>query len=356
MRNQKKPSIFFLGPANLTSTLHRCLMISRELESRGHESKCFSLSHIFRAPNLLSHIDCWRTIVQLHPNFLVLHRNSNLVDFAMIKRIKKSHPGIKIIFDYDDALFHVRLPGRIASYSHLNQILSISDGVTAGSHYLKEFACKLNKNVTLMPSPVDMNLFDPSTRRVGNSSTITIGWLGAGVRSQLRYLRILKDPLNALAQKYDLKLKIVSALTKAIKVEFSNQRFDVDFGLDHWVPIEQTPALISDFDIGVMPLTDDPWSRGKCAMKLLEYMSMKLPTVSSAVGENRYVIDHGRDGFLATSPEEWADCIEALIINDDLRREMGENGYSKIERTYSLPAVVNTLEGAVREIDEAVKA
>lgn len=294
--------------------------------------------------------------MQLHPDFLVLHRNSNLFDLAMIKKVKKSHHGTKIIFDYDDALFHVRLPGRIVSYSHLNQILSISDGVTAGSHYLKEFALKLNKNVTLMPTPVDMKLFDPGTRRVGDSSTITIGWLGAGIRSQLRYLRILKDPLNALAQKYDFKLKIVSALSKAVKAEFSNQRFDVDFGLDYWVPIEQTPALISDFDIGVMPLTDDPWSRGKCAMKLLEYMSMKMATVASAVGENRYVIDHGRTGFLATSPEEWANCLEKLIVNDDLRREMGENAYCKIKSTYSLPAVVNTLERVVRETDEAATA
>jgi len=356
MRHKENPSVLFLGPANSTSTLHRCVMVSRELERRGYECKCYSLSCILggKVPNLLSQISCWRSIALAHPSCLVVHRNSNLVDFEAIKRIVKMEPRIRVIFDFDDSLFHVRLPGRIASYSHLNQILSMSDAVTAGSHYLKEFASKLNKNVILLPSPVDTELFDPSVRRVSDSSTTTVGWLGAGVRGQLHYLRILKDPLNALAKKYDLKLKIVSALSKAVRAEFSNQRFDVDFGLDHWVPIEQTPALISDFDIGVMPMTDDPWSRGKCAMKLLEYMSMKLPTVSSAVGENRYVIDHRRDGFLATSPEEWADCIEKLIINDDLRKEIGENGYNKIKSTYSVPAVVNTLERTMREIDEAV--
>jgi len=350
MRNQKKLSISFLGPANATSTLHRCLMISRELDSRGYESKCFSVPSIFSGvPEVLSHIDYWRIIVRQHPNFLILHRSSNFVDFNAIKRIKKLHPEIRIIFDYDDALFHVRLPGRIVAYSHLNQILSICDGVTAGSHYLEEFARKLNKNVTLLPSPVDMELFSPTIRRSSNSSTTTIGWLGGGVRGQLPYLRILKEPLNALAQKYDIKLRIVSALSKAVRAEFTNQRFDVDFGLDHWAPIQEIPEQISDFDIGVMPLTDDKWSRGKCAMKLLEYMSMKLATVSSAVGENRYVIDHGRNGFLASSSQEWTEHIGSLVVDPDLRKELGENGYKTVKERYSLQVVVDTLEQVIKK-------
>jgi glycosyltransferase involved in cell wall biosynthesis len=303
-----------------------------------------------KVPDLLSHIGCWRTIVREHPDFIVLHRNSNFVDFHAIKRIKKSHPGIRIIFDYDDALFHVRLRGRIAAYSHLNQILSISDGVTAGSHYLKEFARKLNNNVTLLPSPVDMELFNPRVRRISNSSTTTIGWLGGGWRGQLPYLRILKDPLNVLAQKHDIKLRIVSAQSKAVIDEFTNQRFDVDFGLDHWAPIEEVPEVISDFDIGVMPLTDDPWSRGKCAMKLLEYMSMKLATVSSPVGENRYVINHGCNGFLASDSGEWTHYLEKLILDRDLREDLGQNGYKSVKERYSLHAVVDTLEQVIKEI------
>jgi glycosyltransferase involved in cell wall biosynthesis len=350
MGNQKKPSVLFLGPANSTSTLHRCLIVSRELASRGYECKYFSLPYIFSGKVVLSRIDCWRTVLREQPNFLVLHRSCNLVDFNAIKRIKKIHPLTKVIFDYDDALFHVRLAGRIAEYSHLNQILSISDGVTAGSHYLKEFAHKLNNNVTLLPSPVDVELFNPSIRRISNSSTTTIGWLGGGVRGQLPYLRILKDPLNALAQKYDIKLKIVSALSKEVRAEFTNQRFDVDFGLDHWVPIEEIPELISDFDIGVMPLTDDQWSKGKCAMKLLEYMSMKLAVVASAVGENRYVIDQGRNGFLASDSREWTDYIERFIVDADLRKELGENAYKTVKERYSLQAVVDTLEQVIRDL------
>lgn len=295
---------------------------------------------------MLNHLENWKLVVDARPDVLVLLRSSNPVDHEMIKKIKKL--GTKVIFDYDDAVFELKLLGKMASYSHLNRIMSMSNAVTAGSHYLSEFASKSNENVTLLPSAVDMELFTPSAGRANDDARIVIGWLGSGLRSQLPYLKILKDPLNKLARKYDFKLKIVSALSKRIRREFTNQQFEVDFGLDYWVPIEQIPKLIADFDIGVMPLTDDPWSRGKCAMKLLEYMSMKLPTVSSAVGENRYVIDHGCNGFLASSPQEWMNDIGSLIADPDLRKELGENGYETVKERYSLHAVVDTLEQVIK--------
>ncbi len=353
MRNRKEQSLFFLGPTKSGSFFHRCLAMSRELESRGYKSKCVLPSNPIsgRVPSFRNYADCWRQIAQAHADVVVLHRSSNFVDYAMIKRIKKML-STKIIFDYDDAIFHTRLPGRIVFHSHLNQVLSLSDAVTAGSHYLQEFARKFNSNVTLLPSPVDMALFNPSVRRVNDGDSITSGWLGAGTKYQLRYLKILKEPLDVLAQKYDFRLKIVSALSKQVRKEFTNHRFDVDFGLDHWVPIEETPGLVADFDIGVMPLTDDKWSRGKCAMKLLEYMAMKLPTVSSAVGENKYVVDHGHNGFLATGPDEWADLIEKLFVDPNLREDLGEGGYETVRYRYSLQPVVDTLEHVIEELDD----
>ena len=349
MRSRKELSVFFLavGRQSSSSYVVRCLTVSRELTFRGYESKCVRSAVLtLGVPNLLDHLESWKLVVDARPDVLVLHRSSNPVYYEMIKKIKKV--GTKVIFDYDDAVFELKLLGRMASHSHLRKIMSMSNAVTAGSHYLSEFATKLNENVNLLPSAVDMALFNPSVRRANHGAGITIGWLGAGRPSQLPYLKILKDPLNQLARKYDFKLKIVSALSKAVRAEFADQQFEVDFGLDHWVPIEQIPELIADFDIGVMPLTDDKWSGGKCAMKLLEYMSMKLATVSSAVGENRHVIDHGCNGFLASSPQEWMDDIERLIVDPDLRKELGENGYKMVKERYSLQAVVDTLERVIK--------
>jgi glycosyltransferase involved in cell wall biosynthesis len=349
MRSRKELAVFFLTAGSIDSYAVRCLAVSRELTRRGYESKCLQSAALPRGiPNLLKQRESWKRVVEARPDVLVLHRSSNPVDHEMVKKIKKQ--GTRVIFDYDDALFELKLLGRMASYSHLRKILSMSDAVTAGSHYLSEFASKLNKNVILVPSAVDLALFNPSVRHASRGAGVTIGWLGAGTRYQVPYLKILKDPLATVARTYDFKLKIVSGLSQAVRAEFTDQPFAVDFGLDHWVPIDQIPELIADFDIGVMPLTDDPWSRGKCAMKLLEYMAMKLATVSSAVGENRYVIDHGCNGFLASSPREWTDDIERLIADPDLREELGENGYKTVNEHYSLQAVVDTLERVIKEL------
>lgn len=351
MRSRKELSVFFLTVGGQSSSSYdvRCLAVSRELTRRGYESKCVRSGILPRGvPNMLNHLESWKLVVDARPDVLVLHRSSNPMDYKMIKKIKKI--GTKVIFDYDDAVFELKFLGRMVSYSHLRKIMSKSNAVTAGSHYLSEFASKLNNNVTLLPSAVDMALFNPSVRRVNQGAAITVGWLGAGTRYQVPYLKILKDPLNTLARQYDFKLKIVSALSEAVRAEFTDQPFEVDFGLDHWVPIEQIPETISDFDIGVMPLTDDKWSRGKCAIKLLEYMSMKLATVSSAVGENRHVIDHGCNGFLASTPQEWTNDIGSLIADSDLRKELGENGYKTAKERYSLQAVVDTLEQVIKGI------
>src|SRR5665647_773329 len=112
MKSGKERSITFLATADSTSVVHRCFMISRELESRGYNSNCLlSGTYLGRAPNLVNHIKKWKLILNLQPDILVLHRSSNVVDHEMIKRMKKLGSGTRIIFDYDDAIFHTRLPG-----------------------------------------------------------------------------------------------------------------------------------------------------------------------------------------------------------------------------------------------------
>lgn len=328
-------SIIFLCEGNeLTqSTVHRCFMVAKKLENSGYKLKIFTNGYMFgkNMPNIFQQFKNWNMILKDSPDIIVIHRSSNMMDYYMIKIAKKNS---KIIFDYDDALFHIRIPGRIFSYSHLDQILKKSDAVAAGSHYLKEYASKFNKNVFLLPSPVDTEMFHPIINTNGNK--IVIGWLGSGTKYQLRYLRLLKEPLGKLGRKYNIKFKIVSALSKEIRDEFDNQGYEVDYGLDHWVPISETPGLISDFDIGVMPLLDEPFARGKCAMKALEYMSMGIPVVASNVGENNYAINHKRNGFLASNSEEWYDYLSLLIEDDKLRKDMGIEGSRVVEQKYSL--------------------
>lgn len=344
-----KSIIFIAEGSGFSSTVHRCFMISNELNKRGYLSKVLARNiHLKKIPNILQQVKDWETIIKEKPNIVILLRSSNFIDYYMIKRIKKN---TKVIYDFDDALFHGRLLGRMVANSHLKSVIRQSDAITAGSHYLKEYTRNVNDNVYLLPTAVDTKLFHPGVKKNANcDDKITIGWLGAGTKGQLHYLRILKEPLRNLNRKYDMKFKIVSALSKEVIAEFKNEKFDVDFGLDHWVPLEQTPKLISDFDIGVMPLTDDPWSRGKCGMKALEYMSMGIPTVASDIGENKYIIKNGVNGFLATNSGDWVKYISTLMEDMQLRREIGKNGRKTVINNYSVKIISEKLANIIVEL------
>ncbi len=106
---------------------------------------------------------------------------------------------------------------------------------------------------------------------------------------------------------------------------------------------------ISQIDIGIMPMPDDRWSRGKCSMKALQYMAMGVPAVCSAVGANREVIDHGRNGFLASTPEQWINCLEKLVDDPGLRSRLGEQARKTVEERYSMRVCAGLFAGVVRE-------
>jgi glycosyltransferase involved in cell wall biosynthesis len=333
-------SVIFIseGTELNASVSHRCVMISDRLQNYNYSSTVLTSGTVVRLPNIFNQIKNYKKALKEKPDIVVIHRTSNLVDYHMIKKLKKQK--IRIIYDYDDALFHIRLPGRFIAYSHINKIITLSDAVTAGNHYLVDYAKKFNENVFLLPTPVDNELFRPYFRKCKNENKIIIGWLGNGTDFQLRYLKILKQPLSLLAKKYKIKFRIISALSRNVKKEFQNENYEVDYGFDKWVPLKEIPKEISDFDIGVMPLIDEPFANGKCAMKALEYMSMGIPVVASPVGENKYVIKNGYNGFLALEDQGWIDNLEKLIIDNIMRKKIGKNAHEFVKENYSLKVVV----------------
>ena len=335
-----------LEPLNTSSLNHRCVMVSNELEKKGYESKVFNSGSIMKIPNLINSIKNWKKISEDLPQIIIIHRTSNVIDYRIIKKLKGN---VKIIYDFDDAIFHTRFPG-IIFFSHIKRVIAEVDTVFSGSHYLFDYASKLNNNTVIVPTAVDTELFNPVTKK-RDKDKIVIGWMGNGDNYQLRYLKLLKEPLKILSKKYDLKFRIISALSNKTIQEFGNEPYEVDFGLDKWVPIEYMPEIISDFDIGVMPLTNGELEKGKCAMKALEYMSMGIPVVASAVGENNYVIKNGYNGFLAHNKNEWINNLEKLILNSVLRKKIGKNACNFVKDNYSLKIVVKKfIESAKTEV------
>jgi glycosyltransferase involved in cell wall biosynthesis len=312
------------------STVVRCSYLSGQLEALG-----FTCSVRYRKYRELSDL-----IGQVRTSDVVVFHN---LQFPMTT---KPEPPIELllhmasrsarkitIFDMDDAIF--------TQYPILTEFfVARSDLVTVGSHQLAVFARKWNKHVHILPSPVETELFSPSVRNHKRAERVVLGWHGTAY-NQLGNLRLLVPVLRNLATRHDITLKLLGTMgNERIQRMFSSIKdLEVDFGPNSWIPYDRLPFQLADVDIGLSPLDDTLWCRGKCAMKALEYMGMGIPVVGSAVGEHNYIIRDGANGFLASTEEEWDSKIEQLMENDGLRSRIGREGRKTVTNDYSLPAV-----------------
>ncbi len=206
------------------------------------------------------------------------------------------------------------------------------DHIIVGNHYLKDYIFFYNNNITIIPTPIDIHKYKPKFYQE-NQLQITIGWIGS--KSTIKYLEQIKDVLDAIGKKYNhVIMKIVS-----------DQFIDCDYIQvikKKWDEKDELLDLQS-FDIGLMPLKDDYWTRGKCGFKLIQYSAMGLPSICSPVGINKEIIDDGESGFHASSHEEWIDKLSILIENADVRKKFGLKSRKKIENLYSIEKNVNKL-------------
>jgi glycosyltransferase involved in cell wall biosynthesis len=235
----------------------------------------------------------------------------------------------KLVVDYDDAVFHrydqhvnkgVRsiLSGKISKIMHSAQI------VVAGNPYIADYAKQSGaEKVVILPSTVDTKRYQVSKMQA--DSVIKIGWIGSP--GTVKYLELML-PIFERCLGEKMKLIIVGSDTPDTL---------------HGLPIENIPwseesevQSIQSFDIGIMPLTDNPFERGKCGYKLIQYMACGIPVIASPVGVNTEIVDHGKNGFLASNENEWLDAITKLEIDESLRHYMGQNGRKLVEEKYSL--------------------
>lgn len=240
--------------------------------------------------------------------------------YLFAKRVLKR----KIIFHFDDAIY-LNLPEYVT-----RTIIEISDVVITGSHHLKDYALKFSKNVFLIPTSIDTDKWKPSLNLERDKNGFCIGWCGTG--SNLKYLNLLREPLSVLGKKFNIELKIIGPESEAENLpKFKNVKSNYQsWNLDNEIEV------ISKFDIGIMPLYDGEPERGKCGLKLLLYMSLGIPAIGSAVGENRYIIRDGDNGFLASNEKEWVEKLEALITNKNLRERFSLEGRRTVLERYSL--------------------
>jgi glycosyltransferase involved in cell wall biosynthesis len=174
-----------------------------------------------------------------------------------------------------------------------------------------------------------------------NEGAVTLGWIGS--HSSAPYLRLLDSVLPRLASRYDLRLKVVGGEYHCAHARVSTHEWRLD----------REAADLHSFDIGLMPMPDNPWTQGKCAFKALQYMAVGIPVICSPVGMNSEVVQDGVNGFLADSEAEWIEKVSLLIENPGLREAMGRRGRAAVEERYSVKV---NFQKFLRVLEDAVEA
>ena len=246
-----------------------------------------------------------------------------------LKYIRKN--ARRIVYDFDDSVMYrnskAASPESNTRVKMFKNMVNASDYVIAGNEYLQKNTTPFTHNVTIIPSPIDMSLY-PLKKYSEKNDNITLGWIGA--TGSIHYLEKMKPVFEALGKKYeDLRLKIIC------NVFFDCDNITVEKKL--WSEQEEV-ADIQSFDIGLMPLMDDPWSHGKCGLKILQCLATGVPVVCSPAGVNKEIVKNGVHGFWANTREEWIEKLEILINDPDRRERMGMEGRKRVIEHYSLEA------------------
>jgi glycosyltransferase involved in cell wall biosynthesis len=270
-----------------------------------------------------------------HFEYVFIHREAApvgppIIEWCLRKVLRK-----KIIYDFDDAIWltdrkdEPQILSLIKWRTKVPLICRWSYKVSCGNEYLMQFALRFNQRAVLNPTTIDtvnVHNLDKHSKRMSGAGTLTIGWTGS--HSTLRYLDFLVPVLQTIQAKYPQTDFLVIA-DRAPEIPLSRMRFVP------WNASTEVADLLG-IDIGIMPLDDDDWSRGKCGLKGLQYMALAIPTVMSPVGVNTSIISHGENGLLATSAQEWSDQLSELIEKPALRKKLGDQGRITVEKHFSV--------------------
>lgn len=261
--------------------------------------------------------------------------------------------GGRIIFDCDDWNIRENPEYRFGFYPTskmeflTRKIAGYSKICIAASAFLKDYIGRFNDKVYCIPTGVDTELFKPGNKN-GNNSKITFSWIGTIYHKEMREnVRFILDCFSALADKYDniyLNLAGEGRYFQEINNYSDSFKCRDRIKIDGWIPPDKISGYLSNIDIGLLPLIQDTkFNRAKSPTKLFEYMAMAKPTVSSDIGEAGRIIQNGVSGILSKTKEGFIKGMESLILNHDLRKDMGDRARKIVEEKYSLDVLTRQL-------------
>ncbi|MFN5912239.1 MAG: glycosyltransferase family 4 protein [Bacteroidota bacterium] len=258
----------------------------------------------------------------------VAHAGPPVFEWIIAKVLRR-----KYIYDFDDAIW---LPNYsetnarfhwIKAYWKVNYCMKWAYRISAGNAYLADHAGKYNSRVEIIPTTIDTVGYH-NVQCDHSEEPVTIGW--TGTHTTMRYLEFLVPVLRDLEKDHSFRFLVISNeepdFTLA-SLEFRRWKKETE--------IEDLARI----QIGVMPLEQDIWSEGKCGFKGLQYMSLGMATVMSPIGVNITILEHGVNGYLAASTEEWKTALKQLLEDPGLRTKLGQAGRKTVEERYSVDAI-----------------
>lgn len=278
----------------------------------------------------------WRRLLLLFSvpgyDFIFIHREATPIgppvfEWVVAKILRK-----KIIYDFDDAIWmpntseNNKVVAGLKWHGKVGSICKWAYKVSCGNAYLQSFALAFNEKSIVNPTTID-TVYHHHRIKDQQNDKVVIGW--TGTHSTMRYLDLVVPVIKELEQKYVFEFQVIS-----------NQKPEFDLRSLVYRPWKKETEIedLLNFNFGIMPLEDDPWAKGKCAFKALQYMALGMPAVVSPVGMNLEVVDQGRNGFICDSSQEWYVALEKLILDQRLRTELGRNARTTIEQHYAVVA------------------
>ncbi|MTI30132.1 glycosyltransferase [Xanthovirga aplysinae] len=262
-------------------------------------------------------------------DWILIHRETAplgppLMEWFIAKVFQK-----KIIYDFDDAIWinassKKYLSQRFKYPQKVKKICHWSYRVSTGNQYLKDFALQFNQNSVYNPTTIDTENHHNQLKNQ-NSDKLVIGWTGS--HSTLRYLEPLLPILEKLENKYAFEFHLICSIEPTFKLN--------SLIFKKWQKSTEIEDLLQ-FNLGLMPLTNDGWSRGKCGFKALQYMALGIPPLVSPVGVNTQIVDHGITGYVCKSNKEWFVTLESLLQNWKKRSFIGKAARQKVIEQYSV--------------------
>ena len=274
-----------------------------------------------------------------------LYRAASMAGPALLERIL-TWKEVPIIYDFDDSIYLVNTSDANKKFGWLKfsgktaDICGLSTAVTVGNTHLAKFAAKYNDNVHVVPTSIDTEMYPLNEKKPREDGKTVIGWTGSSTSQY--HLEAFEPVLQKLIDKRgdEVIVKVIS------NREPTGMR--IPYKWSAWSP-ESEVEEISEIDIGIMPTPDDDWAKGKCALKALQYMALGIPAICTDMGANRDVIKQDKNGYLASTDEQWLEYFETLIDDVDKRLEYGRAARQTVEEEYSMKRCAEMFEKVVHE-------